>query len=184
MLTVVVIVGKIVGVTVGAFLTGSGTRTSVQAGMSLAQIGEFSFIIAGLGLALGATGDFLYPVAVAVSAITTLTTPWLIRAAEPVAELRRPQAAAAAADLRPLYGSWLERLRDGRRPRDRRADVAALLAAADRATLRCSARSSWRPRSGSTQRPALLVATCSASTPMAGRDRRDRRGVAPRRCPS
>ena len=61
--------------------------------MSLAQIGEFSFIIAGLGLSLGATGEFLYPVAVAVSAITTLTTPWLIRASGPVGQLRRPQAA-------------------------------------------------------------------------------------------
>ena len=71
------------GVTVGAFLTGNGVRTSVHAGMSLAQIGEFSFIIAGVGLSLGATGDFLYPVAVAVSAITTLLTPWLIRALGP-----------------------------------------------------------------------------------------------------
>ncbi len=54
-------------------------------GMSLAQIGEFSFIIAGLGLSLKATGSFLYPIAVAVSALTTLTTPWLIRASGPVA---------------------------------------------------------------------------------------------------
>ena len=110
-LTVVVIVGKIVGVTVGAFLTGAGARTAVQAGMSLAQIGEFSFIIAGLGLSLRATGAFLYPVAVAVSAITTLTTPWLIRAAEPAAawidrKLPRPLQTFAA-----LYGAWLERLR-------------------------------------------------------------------------
>jgi CPA2 family monovalent cation:H+ antiporter-2 len=109
-LTLVVIVGKIVGVSVGAFLTGTGTRTAVQAGMSLAQIGEFSFIIAGLGLALGATRSFLYPVAVAVSAITTLTTPWLIRAAAPAAEwidrkLPRPLQTFAA-----LYGAWLERL--------------------------------------------------------------------------
>jgi CPA2 family monovalent cation:H+ antiporter-2 len=83
----------------------------VQSGMSLAQIGEFSFIIAGLGLSLGATRDFLYPVAVAVSAITTLTTPWLIRASAPAAafidrRLPRPLQTFAA-----LYGSWLERLR-------------------------------------------------------------------------
>jgi len=109
-LTLVVVTGKIVGVSIGAFLTGTGTRTAVQAGMSLAQIGEFSFIIAGLGLALGATRSFLYPVAVAVSAITTLTTPWLIRAAAPAAEwidhkLPRPLQTFAA-----LYGAWLERL--------------------------------------------------------------------------
>jgi CPA2 family monovalent cation:H+ antiporter-2 len=84
-LTGLVIVGKIIGAGFGAYVTGNGVRTSLQTGMSLAQIGEFSFIIAGLGLSLGATGEFLYPVAVAVSALTTLTTPWLIRASDPVA---------------------------------------------------------------------------------------------------
>jgi CPA2 family monovalent cation:H+ antiporter-2 len=96
---------------VGVFLTGNGTRTAVQSGLSLAQIGEFSFIIAGLGLSLNATGPFLYPVAVAVSAITTLTTPFLIRAAGPVAnfvdrKLPKPLQTFAA-----LYGSWVEGLR-------------------------------------------------------------------------
>ncbi|MFO0584097.1 MAG: cation:proton antiporter [Anaeromyxobacter sp.] len=109
--TGIVVGGKLVGVTAGAFLTGQGTRTSVQAAMSLAQIGEFSFIIAGLGLSLGATREFLYPVAVSVSAITTLTTPWLIRASGPAASwvdrrLPRPLQTVAA-----LYGSWLERVR-------------------------------------------------------------------------
>jgi CPA2 family monovalent cation:H+ antiporter-2 len=114
-LTAAVVVGKVAGVSLGAFLTGSGMRTSVQAGLSLAQIGEFSFIIAGLGLALRATGDFLYPVAVAVSALTTLLTPWMIRASEPIAawvdhKLPKPLQTFAA-----LYGSWLEELRS-RRP--------------------------------------------------------------------
>ena len=114
-LTAAVVIGKVVGVSLGAFLTGSGMRTSVQAGLSLAQIGEFSFIIAGLGLALHATGEFLYPVAVAVSALTTLLTPWMIRASEPIAawvdrKLPRPLQTFAA-----LYGSWLEELRS-RRP--------------------------------------------------------------------
>ena len=110
-LTVVVIVGKVFAVSIGAFLTGNGLRASVQTGMSLAQIGEFSFIIAAVGLAAGATRNFLYPVAVAVSAITTLTTPWLIRAAGPVAmwvdrKLPRPLQTTAA-----LYGSWIENMR-------------------------------------------------------------------------
>ena len=114
-LTATVVVGKIVGVSLGAFLTGVGMRTSVRAGLSLAQIGEFSFIIAGLGLTLHATGDFLYPVAVAVSALTTLLTPWMIRASEPIAawvdhKLPKPLQTFAA-----LYGSWLEELR-ARRP--------------------------------------------------------------------
>ncbi|HEX9610999.1 MAG TPA: cation:proton antiporter [Gemmatimonadales bacterium] len=110
-LTGVVIGGNIVGVGFGAFLTGSGVRTAIQAGMSLAQIGEFSFIIAGLGLALGATGEFLYPVAVAVSAVTTLTTPWLIRVAEPVAELVDRKLPRPLQTFAALYGAWLERLR-------------------------------------------------------------------------
>ena len=112
-LTTVVVVGKIGSVALGAFLTGNGTRISVAAGMSLAQIGEFSFIIAGLGLALGATGKFIYPIAVAVSAITTLITPWLIRASDTTANFvdrklpRRMQTFVA------FYESWIERLRAG-----------------------------------------------------------------------
>jgi CPA2 family monovalent cation:H+ antiporter-2 len=109
--TVVVVVGKVVSVAFGAFLTGNGTRTSVQAGMSLAQIGEFSFIIAALGVSLKATGDFLYPVAVAVSAITTLTTPWLIRASGPVANWVDRKSPRTVQTFSALYGSWLESLR-------------------------------------------------------------------------
>jgi CPA2 family monovalent cation:H+ antiporter-2 len=112
-LVAVVVLGKLVGVAAGAFITGAGVPLSIRSGMSLAQIGEFSFIIAALGRTLGATGDFLYPVAVAVSAITTLLTPWLIRASTPVAEaidssLPRPLQTVAT-----LYGSWIERLRSG-----------------------------------------------------------------------
>ncbi|MFN0151846.1 MAG: cation:proton antiporter [bacterium] len=110
-LTLLVVFGKIAAVSVSAFLTGSGTRAAVQTGMSLAQIGEFSFIIAGVGVATGATRPFLYPVAVAVSAITTLLTPWLIRAADPVSgyvdrHLPRPLQTFVA-----LYGTWIERVR-------------------------------------------------------------------------
>ena len=109
-LTVVVIVGKIIAVTVGAFLAGNGLRPAVFAGMSLAQIGEFSFIIAAIGTSTGAIRGFLYPVAVAVSAITTLATPWLIRAAGPAAafvdrKLPKPMQTFVA-----LYGTWIERL--------------------------------------------------------------------------
>jgi CPA2 family monovalent cation:H+ antiporter-2 len=114
LLTVVVTVGKVVGVAVGAFLVGSGVRTSVQAGMSLAQIGEFSFIIAGLGTALGAVRGFLYPVAVAVSAVTTLVTPWLIRASVPVANRVARRLPQALQTFVALYGSWIEQLRASR----------------------------------------------------------------------
>src|SRR5690606_38992448 len=93
-----------------AFLTGNGSRTSIQAGMSLAQIGEFSFIIAGLGISLNAVGHFLFPVAVAVSSITTLLTPWLIRASGPVAEWVDRKLPGPLQTFGALYGSWLERL--------------------------------------------------------------------------
>ena len=67
MLTAAVLGGKIIGVTFASILSGVGTKTSIEAGMSLSQIGEFSFIIAGAGLKTGATRDFLYTLAVAVS---------------------------------------------------------------------------------------------------------------------
>jgi CPA2 family monovalent cation:H+ antiporter-2 len=110
-LTAVVILGKVTGVSTGAFLAGNGTRTAVQAGMSMAQIGEFSFIIAGLGLSLGATRDFLYPVAIAVSALTTLTTPWLIGASAPVAAYIDRRLPRPLQTFTVLYGAWLERLK-------------------------------------------------------------------------
>ncbi len=123
----VVIAGKLVGVSLGSFLTGKGTNMSIKAGMSLTQIGEFSFIIAGLGVSLHATRDFLYPVAVAVSAVTTLTTPWLIKAAGPVAsfvdhKLPRPLQTFAA-----LYGTWVEQLRTPRGSEQSRQTVRRLM---------------------------------------------------------
>src|SRR5262249_44535368 len=85
------------------------TRTSIQAGMSQAQIGEFAFIIAGLGATLGATGSFLYPVAATVSAITTLTTPWLIRASGPVASFVDRKLPKRLQTFATLSASWAER---------------------------------------------------------------------------
>ncbi len=83
-LTVITIVGKLLSTTLGALISGQSLRHSVQAGMSLAQIGEFSFIIATLGLTLKVTSEILYPIAVAISGITTFTTPYLIRLSDPL----------------------------------------------------------------------------------------------------
>lgn len=83
-LSLVVILGKSLNVTFGALLSGQPLKQSLQTGMSMTQIGEFSFIIATLGLSLNVTSKFLYPIAVAVSAITTFTTPYMIRLAEPL----------------------------------------------------------------------------------------------------
>ncbi len=83
-ITLVTIFGKLGSTMIGALLSGQSLRHSVQAGCSLAQIGEFSFIIASLGLSLKVTSEFLYPVAVGVSVITTFATPYLIRSADGV----------------------------------------------------------------------------------------------------
>jgi CPA2 family monovalent cation:H+ antiporter-2 len=125
--TVVVITGKILSVSLGAFLTGNGTRTSVQSGMSLAQIGEFSFIIASLGLSLKATGDFLYPVAVAVSAVTTLTTPMFIRASGPVANYVDRKLPKPLQTFVALYGTWVEQLREAPRRQTFGANIRRLV---------------------------------------------------------
>ncbi len=79
LIALVTIVGQITTTTVAAFLTGQSINTSVRVGFSMAQVGEFSFIIAALGLSLHVTSDELYPIIVAVAGITTFTTPYLIR---------------------------------------------------------------------------------------------------------
>lgn len=78
----VTIIGKLIFSTSGVLLGGQSLQNSVHAGFSLAQIGEFSFIIAGLGTSLGVTSEFLYPIIVAVSVLTTFTTPYFINSAE------------------------------------------------------------------------------------------------------
>lgn len=83
LLTTVVIIGKTVNATVGSLIAGQPLKQSLQTGMSLAQIGEFSFIIATLGLTLKVTSSFLYPIAVGVSVLTTFCSPYLIRYSEP-----------------------------------------------------------------------------------------------------
>ncbi|MFN9067285.1 MAG: cation:proton antiporter, partial [Bdellovibrionales bacterium] len=82
LLTFVTIFGKLISTSVGALISGQSLRHSLQAGMSLAQIGEFSFIIATLGLSLKVISPILYPIVVAISVITTFTTPYQIRYAD------------------------------------------------------------------------------------------------------
>lgn len=83
-ITLAVVLGKLLFVTIGALLSGQPLNHAIQAGTSMAQIGEFSFIIATLGLTLGVTGSFLYPIAVGVSVITTFATPYMIKLADPL----------------------------------------------------------------------------------------------------
>jgi CPA2 family monovalent cation:H+ antiporter-2 len=121
--TGLVIVGKLIGVSVSSFMTGYNVRTSVRAGMSLAQIGEFSFIIAGVGIATGAIGNFIYSLAVAVSAATTLTTPWLIRSSDAVAKYVDRKLPKPLQTFVCLYGSWISRLRQPKKPLKFRSQV-------------------------------------------------------------
>jgi CPA2 family monovalent cation:H+ antiporter-2 len=110
-LTVIVVAGNFWFVSLGSFLSGAGLRTSVRAGMSLAQIGEFSFIIAGVGVTSGAIGSFLYGIAVAVAVLTTFTTPWLVRASERAALLVERRLPGPLQTFATLYETWLATLR-------------------------------------------------------------------------
>lgn len=90
-ITLLTLFGKLFSTTLGALLSGQPLKQAIHVGMSMAQIGEFAFIVATLGLTLGVISDFLFPVAVGASAITTFTTPYMIRFA-------------------PKFHAWLERV--------------------------------------------------------------------------
>lgn len=126
-LSLVVVIGKVVSVSLGAFLAGQGTGTSVQAGLSMAQIGEFSFIIASLGLATGAVRPFLYPVAVAVSAITTLSTPWLVGASGRVTSFVDRKLPKPLQTYATLYGTWIDDLRSASRQKSHGQQIGQLV---------------------------------------------------------
>ncbi|MFT3781925.1 MAG: cation:proton antiporter [Nibricoccus sp.] len=111
-ISLAVVVGKIVTCSTGAFLGGNNMRDSLRVGMGLAQIGEFSFIIASLGVTLKVTSPSLYPIAVAVSAITTLLTPYLIRSADTAARVIDTKAPRRIRDILGLYTAWIGRIGD------------------------------------------------------------------------
>jgi len=122
-ITVAVVLGKIVSCGLGAFIAGNDGKTSLRVGMGLSQIGEFSFIIAALGMTLQVTSDFLYPVAVAVSVLTTLSTPYLIRAADPLSHRLGALVPQRVARVLGMYGEWLRSIQ----PRGQGAMLASLI---------------------------------------------------------
>ena len=77
------IAGKMIFTTTGVRLAGESMKTAVQSGFSLAQMGGFSFIMASMGMSLGVTSASIYPIVIAVSVITTFTTPYTIKLALP-----------------------------------------------------------------------------------------------------
>ena len=109
-ITCAVVIGKVISCSLGAFIAGQDGRTSLRVGMGLAQIGEFSFIIATLGISLKVTSDFLYPLAVAVAAITTLLTPYLIKSADPVSTALARVMPKNIVQVGHAYTTWLQRI--------------------------------------------------------------------------
>lgn len=105
-----VIVGKTLACGLGVFLVGHEARTSFRAGLSMAQIGEFSFVIATLGLSLGVISDFLYPIAVAVSVVCMAASPYLNRSADGLADRLRRVTPRSVRLLAASYSGWLENL--------------------------------------------------------------------------
>jgi CPA2 family monovalent cation:H+ antiporter-2 len=115
-ITAAIIVGKVLTCAFGSFVAGNDTRTSLRVGMGLAQIGEFSFIIAALGLKLEVTSQFLYPIAVAVSGITTLLTPVLIKSSDGLVNWFDRAAPTKFVNYLALYTRWIGQWKEGRHP--------------------------------------------------------------------
>jgi CPA2 family monovalent cation:H+ antiporter-2 len=115
LISAVVIVGKTAAFSVGTFVTGHDLRTSLKVGTCMVPIGELSFIIASLGLTLQVTSDFLYPIAVCVSAITMPLTPYMVRKSDAIIHGLNRVAPRGLVTFLETYSRWLERFR-GERP--------------------------------------------------------------------
>lgn len=109
--TVVVLVMKPLGVALGSFAAGRGVQPSIRAGVSLAQNGELSFVIAGIGMASGVVRPSLLAIAVGVVCATTLTSSVMIRSSEPIARVVARRMPSSIATFVSFYESWLGRLR-------------------------------------------------------------------------
>lgn len=108
-ITATLMIGKIVALTFGSLATGRSLAHSVQTGFSMAQIGEFSFVIATLGQTSGIISKSVYPVIVAVSILTTFTTPYMIRASEKVGPALERRLPPRWRDVLAAYQGWVER---------------------------------------------------------------------------
>ncbi|GLQ45597.1 potassium transporter [Dyella lipolytica] len=122
LIALTVMIGKSVVCTVGVFFIGHDPRTSLRTGLCMAQIGEFSFVIATLGLTLGAINDFIYPIAVAAALICMLASPYLLRSTDLLARAGRRTLPRPLRLLVSSYSGWLENLR----PVEENATLAAM----------------------------------------------------------
>lgn len=111
-LTLVTIFGKSFFSSVGVLLSGQPLKIALQSGFSLAQIGEFAFIIATLGYSLGVMSEFIYPIIVTISVITTFTTPYFIRLANPFYDWMEPKLPASFKTFLNNYSSGGDFVKD------------------------------------------------------------------------
>jgi CPA2 family monovalent cation:H+ antiporter-2 len=122
LIAVAVIVGKTLACSLGIFVVGHDARTALRSGLGMAQIGEFSFVIATLGLSLGVISDFIYPIAVAVSVLCMAASPYLTRSADGLADGLRRVTPRSVRLLATSYSGWLENLK----PVNENAAIAAI----------------------------------------------------------
>lgn len=106
-----VVVGKIAAFSGGTLVTGHDARTALRVGTCMVPVGELSFIIASLGMTLGVTSEFLYPIAVSVSALTMPLTPYLARNSDRIVALHERHAPPWLVGALSVYSRWIERLR-------------------------------------------------------------------------
>lgn len=106
----VVVVGQLVSVSVAALLSGNGLRRALTAGMALGQIGEFSFILAAIGVGAGVVRGALSTILVTVAVLTAFTTPWLLSRAERIVAAADRLLPERLQHLLSLYEEWFERL--------------------------------------------------------------------------
>lgn len=123
LVAMVVVIGKTLAVTFGGLIAGNDGRTALRAGLGLAQIGEFSFVIAGVGLASGVTSEFLYPIAVAASVLTAFVTPYLMRSSDRIAERTDARVPRQVRALMIAYQRWIA----GLKPEADNAAIAQML---------------------------------------------------------
>jgi len=111
-ITLTLVCGKICIISLGTFLTGQSIKTAVRAGFGMAQIGEFSFIIATLGTTLNVINESLYPLIVAVSIITTFTTPYLIRFSGRLGSIIEKHMPSRIKYFLDSYSTWVYRVQN------------------------------------------------------------------------
>ncbi|MBP9864925.1 MAG: cation:proton antiporter [Candidatus Omnitrophica bacterium] len=126
-ITLVTIAGKVASRSFAVFLMGYEPSTSFKVGLGLAQIGEFSFIIASLGQTTHVTSHYLYPIAVAVSAITTLTTPLLMHNSDAIVQGVKRFIPRHLVTFSNFYTSWVEQIRETRLQDEKKSRMLAML---------------------------------------------------------